>query len=77
MDQLIFQHLNTMERIRIMDDNAYKILDSYEYDRVLTEEEVAEYEHEYAQTSIEITRLQEELKALIGQGLDAKTVAIT
>ena len=65
MERLIFPHLDTVERIRILEDNAYKIIDNYEYDYVLTPEEVTEEEHIHAQQSIEITRLEEEKAALM------------
>ena len=65
MQPLIFQHLGTVERIRILEDNASKILESHEYEYVLSAEEIQEEEHDHAQKSIEIARLEEEKKELL------------
>lgn len=60
MQSLIFQQLETLERIQILEENAHEIIPAYEYDKVLSEEDLAEIKTEYAEAMIEVERLLEE-----------------
>jgi flagellar hook-basal body complex protein FliE len=60
MDKLIFQEAGDLERIQHLKNNADSIIEAYSYDRVLTPEEIAEKEAEFAQTHIAINVLDAE-----------------
>lgn len=65
MDRLIFQDKETMDRIQLLEANCDDMIDSYPYDRILSEEEVADEEHNFAQTNIKIARLEWEKKVAV------------
>lgn len=67
MQPLIFQELDTMERIRTLESNADNIEEKFTYDKVLTEYEIAEEESGFAAVHIEIERLEAKKKDLVEQ----------
>lgn len=48
MQPLIFQSAELLERIQILEENAHEILPAYEYDKVLTDDDLIEIREEYA-----------------------------
>lgn len=65
MQSLIFQQLETLERIQILEENAHEILPAYEYDKVLTDEDLIEIREQYAETMIEVEKLLEEKQRVL------------
>lgn len=79
MDQLIFQEYPDLDRIRILESNAVEQKDGYRYERVLSDEDVAERETEFAEKHIEIAKLEQEkadyVAKMNAQIKELKTVA--
>ena len=65
MQHLLFYDLDQIERIRMLEDNSDDILEAYSYDRVLTDDEKQEEQESFAQTHIEIARLEGEKKEIV------------
>lgn len=62
MEQILFQDLDTIERIVTLESNADDIIEGYTYDRVLTDEEISDLETDFAALHIEMDRLVAEKK---------------
>lgn len=52
MKQRILPELDRFDRIQVMTENATQIHDRFEYERNLSEEEVAELQAEFAENAI-------------------------
>lgn len=65
MKQIILPELDRFDRIRVMTENATQIHDRFEYERNLTEEEVAELQADFSENAIEQQKLEQERKLLL------------
>lgn len=65
MDSLIFQDLDQLSRIRILESNAADIVDGFSYDRVLNEEDVADEQAKFSNLHIEMVRIEAEKAAAV------------
>jgi len=60
MDQLILQGEDTLSRIRILESMAEDIVDGYYYQKILSDEDVQEQEQFFAETHIDLVRIEAE-----------------
>lgn len=67
MNERIFQDLDTLSRIRALEDNALDIAEDYSYHRPLSDEEVADLRNEFAEKHIEIENLEKKKAALLAE----------
>lgn len=58
MKNQIFADYTPMDRIRILEDTAVDVHEGYDYDRLLTEDEISEQEKLFAQQHVEIEKLE-------------------
>ena len=58
MLQLIFQDESAIERIRHLEDNASEVLPNYNYERILTQEEIAEQREAFSTDHIELGKIE-------------------
>lgn len=65
MKEKLLPDLSIMERIQVMQSNATRIIDCYEYDKPLQEEEIQELQAEFAENAIAEQRLVAEKKKLV------------
>lgn len=65
MKEKLLPDLSIMERIQVMQSNATRIIDRYEYDKPLQEEEIQELQAEFAENAIAEQRLVAEKKKLV------------
>lgn len=61
----IFQDLDPINRIRLLEDNADKVIPEYTYDRVLSDDEMIENREMFSSNHIELAKLEDEKKALV------------
>lgn len=64
MERLLFQDMDAMDRINALRSNADDIIDTYNYDRPLSEEDLAEEKSIFAEAHIKIGRLTAEKKEM-------------
>ena len=67
MLQLILQEHSIIERIHILEGNAVDIIERYEHERLLEEDELEDLRVEFTQNEIEILKLQEEKAQILSQ----------
>jgi hypothetical protein len=67
MTERIFQDLDTLSRIRALEDNALDIAEDYSYHRPLSDDEVADLRNEFAEKHMEIENLQKKKAALMAE----------
>lgn len=60
MSPFLFQDESAVERIRHLESNAADIVEAYNYERLLTDEDVADEQAAFAELHIEIARLEAE-----------------
>ena len=65
MKQHILPELDRFDRIRVMMENATRIQERFEYERNLTEEQVAELQADFSGNAIEQQKLEAERKLLL------------
>lgn len=67
MQERIFQDLDTLSRIRALEDNALDIAEDYSYHRPLSDEEVADLRNEFAEKHMEIENLGKKKAVLMAE----------
>lgn len=67
MDNLIFQDVQPVERIRLLESMAFDITESYNYLRNLTDEEVAEEQTLFAEQHMALDRIAARKKELMDE----------
>lgn len=65
MKEKLLPDLSIVERIQVMQSNATRIIDRYEYDKPLDEDAIQELQAEFAQNAIDEQRLVNEKKMLV------------
>lgn len=65
MQSLIFQDQDNLQRIRYLESNAADIVDDFFYERVLTDEDIAEEQAKFSELHIEIGRIEAEKAAAV------------
>lgn len=67
MTERIFQDLDTLSRIRALEDNALDIAEDYSYHRPLSDAEVADLRNEFAEKHMEIENLEKKKAVLMAE----------